>query len=104
MASITTPNSLQIRLAFTPFNSTKINPILFHTRFTNVDHRRRVRLLCIANQGNGSCSVPIRAGSDNRSVSEFKKNESYGGERSVLNSRYIILSFGFRSKILRERC
>ncbi|BAT94230.1 hypothetical protein LR48_Vigan02g210300 [Vigna angularis] len=91
MASITTPNSLQIRLAFTPFNSTKINPILFHTRFTNFD-RRRVRLLCIANHENGSGSVPIRSGSDNRSVSEFKKNESYGGVVGVGVAGIFLLS------------
>ncbi|WVY96822.1 hypothetical protein V8G54_028973 [Vigna mungo] len=91
MASITTPGSLQIRLAFTPFNSTKINPIFFHTRFTNVDHRR-VRLLCVANHGNGSGSVPIRSGSDNRSVSEFKKNQSYGGVVGVGVAGIFLLS------------
>ncbi|KAL9317582.1 hypothetical protein ACSQ67_014099 [Phaseolus vulgaris] len=93
MASmITAPNSLQIRLAFTHTNSTKINPILFHTRLSHVDHRRRIRLLCVVNHGNGSGSAPIRIGSDDRCVSEFKKNESYGGVVGVGVSGIFLLS------------
>ncbi|TKY51312.1 hypothetical protein E2542_SST22823 [Spatholobus suberectus] len=76
MASITAPNSLQIRLAFSAPNFTKF-PILLHSRLPHFG--RRVRIFCVANNGNGSKSVPIRVGSDDLSDSEVKKNESYGG-------------------------
>ncbi|CAJ1977036.1 unnamed protein product [Sphenostylis stenocarpa] len=79
MASITAPNSLQIRLAFAHFNTTKLNPVLFHTRLPHVDRPRRVCLSCVANHGNGSDSASVRVGSDGLSDSEIKKNDSYGG-------------------------
>ncbi|KHN21758.1 hypothetical protein D0Y65_027917 [Glycine soja] len=77
MASITAPNSLQIRLAFSPSNSTKF-PILLHSRFPHFD-RRRIRLFCVANNENGSDNVLIRVGSDGSPNSEVKKNKSNNG-------------------------
>lgn len=94
MASITAPNSLQIRLAFSPSNSTKF-PILLHSRFPHFD-RRRIRLFCVANNENGSDNVLIRVGSDGSPNSEVKKNKSNnGGETEgdslILSSFYYCL-------------
>ncbi|RDY03651.1 hypothetical protein CR513_12743, partial [Mucuna pruriens] len=97
MASITAPNSPQIRLAFSASNFTKF-PILLHPRLPLFD--RRLRLLCVAKNGNKSDSDPIRVGSNRRSDSEVgeqsnssrKKNESYGGVVGVGVAGVLLLS------------
>ncbi|KAG4910544.1 hypothetical protein JHK87_056660 [Glycine soja] len=71
MASITAPNSPQIRLVFSASNSTKFT-IFLHSRFPHFDPRR-VRLFCVAKNGDGSGSVPVRVGSDGSPNSAVKK-------------------------------
>nr|KYP74785.1 hypothetical protein KK1_007477 [Cajanus cajan] len=79
----------QIRLAFSASNSTKF-PILLHSRLPHSD--RRLRFLCVANNGNGSDTPPIRVGSNDRSDSEVKNNVSYGGAVGVGVAGIFLLS------------
>ncbi|XP_027363915.1 uncharacterized protein LOC113871197 isoform X2 [Abrus precatorius] len=99
MATITAPNSLQIRLAFSASNCTKF-PILLHSSLRHLDRRVRVRLLCVAKNGNGLDTVPNRVGSDGWPDSEVgeqstgfhKKNESYRGVVGMGVAGLVLLS------------
>ncbi|KAJ1385007.1 hypothetical protein SESBI_42074 [Sesbania bispinosa] len=102
MASITatcSPSSLQIRLAFSNSNCRKF-PFLLHSRVGDSD--RRVRVLCVAQKGNGLDSVPNRVGSDGlsgwsndvgeHSTSSQKKKGSYVGVARIGVAGVLLLS------------